>query len=29
MTETINIAGYTRISVDNELDRYNVSIENQ
>ena len=29
MTETFNIAGYTRISVDDELDRDNVSIENQ
>ena len=29
MTETFDIAGYTRISVDDELDRDNVSIENQ
>lgn len=29
MTETFDIAGYTRISVDEELDRDNVSIENQ
>ena len=29
MTETFNIAGYTRISVDDELGRDNVSIENQ
>ena len=29
MTETFNIAGYTRISVDDELDRDNLSIENQ
>lgn len=29
MTETFRIAGYTRISVDDELDRDNVSIENQ
>ena len=29
MIETFNIAGYTRISVDDELDRDNVSIENQ
>lgn len=29
MTETYNIAGYCRISVDEELDRDNVSIENQ
>lgn len=29
MTETFNIAGYTRISVDDELDRDNISIENQ
>jgi stage V sporulation protein T len=29
MTQTHNIAGYCRISVDEELDRDNVSIENQ
>ena len=29
MTETYDIAGYCRISVDEELDRDNVSIENQ
>lgn len=29
MTEHIDIAGYCRISVDEELDRDNVSIENQ
>lgn len=29
MTELFDIAGYTRISVDDELDRDNVSIENQ
>ncbi|MBQ2903593.1 MAG: recombinase family protein [Clostridia bacterium] len=29
MTEKFNIAGYVRISVDDELDRDNVSIENQ
>ena len=29
MIETFDIAGYTRISVDDELDRDNVSIENQ
>ena len=29
MTETYDIAGYCRISVDDELDRDNVSIENQ
>ena len=29
MTETFNIAGYVRISVDDELDRDNISIENQ
>ena len=29
MTETYAIAGYCRISVDDELDRDNVSIENQ
>lgn len=29
MTDTFNIAGYCRISVDDELDRDNVSIENQ
>ena len=29
MTETFEIAGYCRISVDDELDRDNVSIENQ
>ena len=29
MTETLSIAGYCRISVDEELDRDNVSIENQ
>ena len=29
MTETFDIAGYCRISVDEELDRDNVSIENQ
>ena len=29
MTETFDIAGYARISVDDELDRNNVSIENQ
>ena len=29
MTDTFNIAGYTRISVDDEIDRDNVSIENQ
>ena len=29
MTETFDIAGYTRISVDDELDRDNTSIENQ
>lgn len=28
MIETFDIAGYTRISVDDELDRDNVSIEN-
>ena len=29
MVETFDIAGYCRISVDDELDRDNVSIENQ
>ena len=29
MIEKFNIAGYCRISVDEELDRDNVSIENQ
>ena len=29
MTETFNIAGYARISVDDELDQKNISIENQ
>ena len=29
MTETYDIAGYARISVDDELDRDNISIENQ
>ena len=29
LTDTFNIAGYTRISVDDEIDRDNVSIENQ
>ena len=29
MTDTLKIAGYCRISVDDELDRDNVSIENQ
>lgn len=29
MKETVNIAGYCRISVDDELDRDNTSIENQ
>ena len=29
MTERYDIAGYARISVDEELDRDNVSIENQ
>lgn len=29
MTETYSIAGYTRISVDDELDKDNTSIENQ
>ena len=29
MSEALNIAGYCRISVDDELDRDNVSIENQ
>ena len=29
MIETFDIAGYTRISVDEELDRDNISIENQ
>ena len=29
MTERFDIAGYCRISVDDELDRDNVSIENQ
>ena len=29
MIEKFSIAGYTRISVDDELDRDNVSIENQ
>lgn len=29
MTEIFDIAGYARISVDDELDRDNVSIENQ
>ena len=29
MNEIFDIAGYTRISVDDELDRDNVSIENQ
>ncbi len=29
MTETFSIAGYARISVDDELDRDNISIENQ
>jgi hypothetical protein len=29
LTERFDIAGYTRISVDDELDRDNVSIENQ
>ena len=28
MIETFDIAGHTRISVDDELDRDNVSIEN-
>lgn len=29
MTESFDIAGYTRISVDDELDQKNISIENQ
>ena len=29
MTEVFDIAGYTRISVDDELDKDNTSIENQ
>ena len=29
MIETFDIAGYTRISVDDELDQKNISIENQ
>ena len=29
MTETFYIAGYCRISVDDELDKENTSIENQ
>lgn len=29
MTETFDIAGYTRISVDDEQDQKNISIENQ
>ena len=29
MTERFDIVGYARISVDDELDRDNVSIENQ
>jgi hypothetical protein len=29
LTETYDIAGYARISVDDELDQKNVSIENQ
>ena len=29
MIEKFDIAGYARISVDDELDRDNVSIENQ
>ena len=29
MTETYDIAGYCRISVDDELDRDNTSIENK
>ena len=29
MTETFDIVGYTRISVDDELDQKNISIENQ
>ena len=29
MTEVFDIAGYTRISVDDELDKDNASIENQ
>ena len=29
MTEMFDIAGYVRISVDDELDRDNISIENQ
>ena len=29
MTETFNIAGYCRISVDDEQDQKNISIENQ
>ena len=29
MTEHFDIAGYVRISVDDELDQKNVSIENQ
>ena len=29
MIETFDIAGYCRISVDDELDRDNISIENQ
>ena len=29
MTETFDIAGYCRISVDDELDQKNISIENQ
>ena len=29
MTETFDIAGYARISVDDELDQKNISIENQ
>ena len=29
MIETFDIAGYTRISVDEELEKKNISIENQ
>lgn len=29
MTETFDIAGYARISVDDEQDQKNISIENQ
>ena len=29
MTETFDIAGYARISVDDELEKKNISIENQ